>query len=251
MNLTLKNKNIIVTGASSGIGRQCAVTLSQLDANIILIARNEERLKETYQQLKKGNHLYYSQDITDYEVIEQLISKVAEEHGKIFGFVHSAGIEKTLPFRNMKPLYYEELYAVNVIAGFEIARVIAKKQNIEESGASFIYIASVMGILGQVGKVGYCSSKGALIAGSRAMSLELAVKNIRVNSILPGIVETELVLKMFESYSDEAIRAIKDMHPLGLGNAADVANMCAFLISDHARWITGSNIVIDGGYSAK
>jgi len=247
----LDNKNIIVTGASSGIGRQCAITFSQLGANVILIARNKERLKEAFSKLEKRNHLIIPQDITEYIELEEVIDNTVHKVGKISGFVHSAGIEMTLPLRNMQSSYYEEIFSVNVIAGFELARIISKKKYINKEGANFVFISSVMGMLGQAGKVGYCSSKGALISGAKAMALELAKKNIRVNCILPGVVETEMSNEMFQSLPDESKKEIINMHPLGLGQSEDIANACVFLLSDASRWITGTNLIVDGGYSAK
>ena len=247
----LDHKNIIVTGASSGIGRQCAITFSQLGANVILIARNKERLKEAFSKLEKRNHLIIPQDITKYIELEEVIDNTVHKVGKISGFVHSAGIEMTLPLRNMQSSYYEEIFSVNVIAGFELARIISKKKYINKEGASFVFISSVMGMLGQAGKVGYCSSKGALISGAKAMALELAKKNIRVNCILPGVVETEMSNEMFNNLSEESKKTIIEMHPLGLGKPEDIANACAFLLSDASRWITGTNLIVDGGYSAK
>jgi NAD(P)-dependent dehydrogenase (short-subunit alcohol dehydrogenase family) len=247
----LSNKNIIVTGASSGIGKQCAITFSQLGANVILIARNEKRIKETFNKLKKGNHLIILQDITEYDKLEEVVNTNVYKVGKISGFIHSAGIETTLPLRSMQPSYYEKIFRINVISGFELARIISKKKYLDERGASFVFISSVMGILGQAGKVGYCSSKGALLSGAKAIALELVKKNIRVNCILPGVVETEMTNKMFENLSEDSKKAIIEMHPLGLGKPNDIAYACAYLLSDVARWVTGTNLVIDGGYSAR
>lgn len=248
---SLSNKNIILTGASSGIGKQCAITFSQLGANIILIARNKERLKDTFNKLEKGNHLIISQDITEYAKLEEVVNTAVGKVGKVSGFVYSAGIEMTLPLRSMQPSYYKDMFATNVISGFELARIISKKKYLNENGASFIFISSVMGILGQAGKVGYCSSKGALISGSKAIALELAKKNIRVNCVLPGVVETEMSNKMLKNLPEESKKSILDMHPLGLGKPEDIASACAFLLSDAARWITGTNLIVDGGYSAR
>jgi NAD(P)-dependent dehydrogenase (short-subunit alcohol dehydrogenase family) len=122
---------------------------------------------------------------------------------------------------------------------------------LDENGASFVFISSVMGILGQSGKVAYSSSKGALISGAKAMALELAKKKIRVNCILPGVVETEMSNEMFQKLSEESKKSILEMHPLGLGKPEDIANACAFLLSDASGWITGTNLLVDGGYSAK
>jgi len=132
-----------------------------------------------------------------------------------------------------------------------LVKYISNKKNICEDGASIIFIASIMSILGQPAKVAYCSSKGALISGVRAMALELANKKIRVNAISPGVVRTPLIDDMFKSIPEESQKSILDMHPLGIGMPEDVANACGFLLSENARWITGTNLVVDGGYSAK
>lgn len=248
---SLSNKNIIITGASSGIGRQSAIKFSQLGANVILVARNKERLKHTFSKLIKGNHIFIIQDVTEYDKLEEIVSTAVDKIGKISGFVHSAGVEMTLPLRSMNPSYYENMFAVNVISGLELSRIISKKKYFDQRGASFIFISSVMGIFGQVGKVGYCSSKGALISGVKAMALELVSKNIRVNSVLSGIVETEMSNKMFKKLSAESKKGIVDMHPLGLGRPEDIAYACAYLLSDSARWVTGTNLIVDGGYSAR
>ena len=247
---SLHEKNILITGASSGIGRQCALLCSLMGANVILVARNEERLKQTFLQLHSGSHFYYSQDTTQYNQLESIIKKSVNKLGKIDGFIHSAGIEKTIPLKMMKPEIYRELFDVNVISGFEIAKILSKKKY-SNNDASFVFIASIMGILGQSGKVGYCCSKGALIAGMKAMALELANKNIRVNCISPAIVETEMTKKLFENIPIDSKKEIIKMHPLGFGKPEDVANACVYLLSDASKWITGSNLIVDGGYSAR
>lgn len=248
---SLKNKNILITGASSGIGRQCAISCSQMGANVVIVARSEERLKETYEQLENGNHIYFAQDITEYDKVESVINEAVSRVGKLHGFIHSAGMEITLSLKMMKPQYYAQLFSINVIAGFEIARIISNKKYLDKGGASFVFISSVRGFLGEPGATGYCSSKGALISGVKAMALELVNKNIRVNCVSPAIVETDMTKKLFENIPEEAKAKIKNMHPMGFGKPEDVANACIFLLSDAARWITGSNLVVDGGYSAR
>ena len=248
----LKNKNIIVTGASSGIGRQCAITFSQLGANVILIARNKERLKETYNKLEKGNHLIISQDITEYNTLEEIVSTAVEKLGKISGFVHSAGIEMTLPLRSMSPSDYENMFAVNVISGFELTKIISKKKYINKEGASLIFISSIMSVVGNSALVGYSASKGALISAVRSMAIELAAKNIRVNCISPGHIEgAGMTKRLFKNIINDSKKWIVNSYPLGLGKPEDVATACAFLLSIASRWITGTNLIVDGGYSAR
>ena len=131
-----------------------------------------------------------------------------EKLGKISGLIHSAGMEIILPLRSMDPSWYQKVFAINVIAGFELARIVSKKKYINQGGASFVFIASVLGILGQIGKVCYCSSKGALIPAVKAMALELAPKHIRANCVLPGVVETKMAQEMFQRLSEESKRSI-------------------------------------------
>src|SRR5210317_505041 len=157
----LTNKNIVITGASSGIGRQCAISCSLMGANVVLIARNEQRLNETLQNLSPGNHLVFCQDITEYKKLKDIVNEAVSKVGQLAGFVHSAGIEITLPARSMDSKKYEQLFATNVISGFEFAKIISGKKFIDSQRASFVFIASISGTIGKKGLVGYSASKGA------------------------------------------------------------------------------------------
>ncbi len=249
--LSLQGKNILITGASSGIGSKCAVICSTLGANVILIGRDGKRLNETLHKLSPGNHLHFQQDVTAFEELEAIVSQSVEKIGKIAGFIHCAGIETTVPLQSMSAAKYQEIFAINTISAFEFSRILSKKKYVEPSGASFVLLSSIMGVLGAAGKVAYCSSKSALISGSKAMALELAAKKIRVNCVLPGMVETEMVQRMITELPEESVKLIRGKHPLGFGEPADVANLCAFLVSDLSKWITGTEIIIDGGYSCQ
>jgi NAD(P)-dependent dehydrogenase (short-subunit alcohol dehydrogenase family) len=248
---SLSDKNIIITGASSGIGRQIAIEASKQGANLILIARNREKLEDTLSLLSNGRHFVFPFDVSDFPNMETLVESIVSTAGIISGFVHSAGTEATIPLRNMKPEIYENIFRVNVIAAFELARLIAKKKNVDPRGGSFVFLSSVMGKLGKEGKVAYCSSKSALSGGVKAMALELSGRKIRCNAVLPGIVKTEMAERMFETLPEASVAEIVRQHPLGLGSPEDVAHLTVFLLSDESKWITGSEIVIDGGYSAQ
>ncbi|MCK5848522.1 MAG: SDR family oxidoreductase, partial [Caldisericia bacterium] len=227
---SLNGKNIIITGASSGIGKQCAITCSEQGANIALIARNEERLENTYDQLQPGNHISFAQDITEFDMLESLIKEIVEKIGKISGFVHCAGVELTLPLRNMKPELYKKIFDVNVVSGFELAKYITKRKNIADK-ASLVFISSVMGVISQPGLIGYSASKGALISGVKTLALELSKKQTRTNCISPGYVNTPLL----NSLSEERKNILESMHPLGLGEPTDIANAVVFLLSDGSK----------------
>lgn len=246
----LESRNILITGASSGIGRQCAISCSKMGARLILIGLDREKLESTMSLLSGSGHLYYEQDITEYDKLEPIIKESVEKVGHISGFIHSAGIEMSRPLKVLKAGNYEKVMAVNAIAGFEIVRILTKIKYLAPEGASFVFISSVMGVLGDVGNIAYCSSKGALLSAGKAMALELAPKNVRVNCVLPGVVQTEMSLALFNSISEESKNSILKMHPLGLGKPEDIANSCIFLLSGASRWITGTNFYVDGGYSA-
>jgi NAD(P)-dependent dehydrogenase (short-subunit alcohol dehydrogenase family) len=247
---SLDNKVILITGASSGIGRQCAISCSNMGAKVILIARNEERLKSVIVSLTGDSHLYYSLDVTNYHEIDAVINEVVNKLGKIDGFIHSAGSELTKPLKMMNNKDYEILFAVNVVSGFEFAKSITKKKY-SKNGASFVFISSIMGIVGNSALVGYCASKGALISGVRALAIEYASRKMRFNCVSPGYIETEMMESVMGKLGENELNNIRNRYPLGLGCTQDVANSCIYLLSDASRWVTGTNLIVDGGYSAR
>jgi NAD(P)-dependent dehydrogenase (short-subunit alcohol dehydrogenase family) len=247
----LDSKVIIITGASSGIGRECAIAASQLGARVVLLARDSVRLEQTLESMSGEGHLVVPHDITDYESLEGIVKESVDKLGKISGFIHSAGIENTIPLRSMSAIDYELFFRINVISGFELARIISQKKHINQEGGSFVFISSVLGAAGQPGKIGYCASKGAILTACKAMALELAPKKIRCNAVLPGAVMTEMTKAYMERTPEEAVSAFVKMHPLGMGQPEDVSCLCSFLLSDASKWITGTNINVDGGYSAQ
>ncbi len=245
----LSNKHIVISGASSGIGREVAILVNKLGAKVSLIGRKKETLESLIQDLQGHENQFYEFDVTNYIEIDNLVSRIVATNGIIDGFVHSAGIEMTRPLKMLKIEHYREVFDINTFSALEITKSIAKNSNIS-TNASIIYISSIVGILGQPGKTAYSASKGALIAAAKCLALELAPKGIRVNTILPALVETDMSSKILASLTEEGKNNILKMHPLGFGRPIDIANSAAFLLSSAARWITGSEFLIDGGYSA-
>jgi NAD(P)-dependent dehydrogenase (short-subunit alcohol dehydrogenase family) len=145
----------------------------------------------------------------------------------------------------------EHFLNVNVIGSINMTRQVLKPGLFSEAGGSIIFISSVMGLAGEIGKTIYSMTKGALISAARSMAVELAPRKIRVNCILPGVVETPMTKGAIYSRDEESWNKIKLRHPLGIGRVDDVANACVFLLSDASRWITGSNLIVDGGYLAQ
>lgn len=247
---SLEQRTIIVTGASSGIGRQCAIDCSRMGAKVILIARNEERLQETLSQMKGEAHDTYQYDLSDIIGIKNLISRIVEKHGKISGLIHSAGVSSVMPLKLIKPGMYDDMFSVNVYSAIELTRHIMNMGNYDKGSCSLVYLSSIMGVVGEKGKTLYSATKGALVSAMRSMACELASKGVRVNTISPGAILTPINAKQPYMSDPDKRKALEDKHLLGLGQPKDISNTCIFLLSSASRWITGQNIVVDGGYSA-
>jgi NAD(P)-dependent dehydrogenase (short-subunit alcohol dehydrogenase family) len=249
---SLEGRNIIVTGASSGIGRECAVTCSRQGARLILLGRNIDRLNETKNLIGKNNKfLTYTADLTDYLLIEGIMKEIVGEIGKIDGLVNCAGVTTTLPFNLAKPEKIEEIFKTNVQAAMNITRIATKQSNFSINGGSIIFISSVMGEAGEIGKSIYSLTKGALIALSKSLALEMAPRRIRINCISPGVVESPMSKRSVYSRDEESYNKIIALHPLGIGQPEEVANACVYLLSDASKWVTGTNMIVDGGYLAR
>jgi len=247
----LQGKNIIITGASSGIGRTCAIECSKAGARVYLVARNLDKLNAVSTHLGDNVHTINSLDVTSSEEIEPLVREIVKVHGKIDGFIHSAGVQYIQPLRTLDKQHFLDVFSINTISAFDFSRILTKKSYCSDSGLSLVFISSVMSVAANAGLTSYCASKAALVGGARAMAIELAPKNIRVNCVSPGTVsDTRMTEGLQDSISDDEFQRIVNEYPMGLGDTQDVAKMCVFLLSDDSKWITGQNIVVDGGYSS-
>lgn len=243
---SLEGKTILVTGASSGIGRATAIECSKLGAKVILTARNEERLKETLSMLSGEGHSYVICDLTDSQAISEMVAGLPEVHG----LVNNAGFSITAPIPFIKEDKYLELLKVNTMAPIILLSMMVKKK-VMKRGSSCVFVGSVSG-LGKtsVGNSMYASTKGAINAFSMAAAKELADKGIRVNSVCAGMVETNITSNL--SVSEEQLEADKASFPLKrYGKPEEVAWAIIYLMSDAAAWVTGSDLVIDGGRMLK
>lgn len=249
---SLEGKTILVTGASSGIGRQCAIDCSKMGARVVAIARNQERLDETLSVLDGDGHHSYSYDFSDTDGIAELVSTVVNDCGRIGGMVYAAGVEKTLPFKMLKSDDYSEIFKVNTISAFEMAKNISNIKNfnkLDGVGGGIVFISSITASIARVGTAAYSASKGAMVSAARVLASELAARKIRVNCISPGTVLTPLMQNYLDKLSEEDYQKRIGGFPLGLGETTDISNACIYLLSDASRWITGQNIIIDGGFT--
>ncbi|MRX67936.1 NAD(P)-dependent dehydrogenase, short-chain alcohol dehydrogenase family [Flavobacterium resistens] len=238
---------VLLTGATSGIGFE---TLKQLVNNgcfVYAIGRDFSKI-ELFLKENRSSIETYEFDLAIVDNIENIFSKLDLDNGKLDAMIHCAGIEETTPLIQSTPEKLDHMFNINVFSGIELLRSFSKKKYCND-GASVVFLSSVMGILGQPGKIGYCASKAAVLGVVKSSALELARRKIRVNAVLPGIVNTPMTKLLFESINESQIDKIKEMHPLGFGEVEDVVPTILFLISDKARWITGQSFVIDGGYS--
>lgn len=249
---SLEDKLILVTGASSGIGRQCAIVCSYIGARVALFGRDQVRLEATLRMTKDPDrHVKYAVDLGDYSKVEEIVPEMVESMGKIDGLINCAGISTTLPLNAITPKKMELFFKTNVIGPMNLTRLAVKPSHFSKEGGSIVFISSVMGVVGESGKALYSLTKGALIASVKSLAVELSARNIRVNAISPGVVESPMSQRAIYSKDQESLSRIVGLHPLGLGKSEDIAHACVFLISNAGRWVTGTNLVVDGGYLAK
>lgn len=241
MDLDLKNRVVIITGAASGIGRATAQLLHKEGANIALIDLSEEGLKETVSQWDNGYRLYPA-DLTDFSIIPKIIKDIAQDWGPIYGFVHCAGISSRKPLNVLRPEGFSKVMDVNFYAFEEFVRALMKRGNYIEGG-KIVVMSSISSIRGFKAKTEYCVSKAAVDAFVRCMAVELAPKKICINSVMASEVLTSMAIKAKEmNLSDTEYQT-----PLGPSQPEEIANVIAFLLSNNLKTMTGSSVVVDGG----
>lgn len=239
---SLCEKTILVTGASSGIGRSIAVECSKMGASLVLTARNEIRLQETLSLLDGEGHKYICADLTNEESIQALVNGLPV----LDGIVHNAGMADRMPCKMVKAERMHQLMAANIEGPVLLQKHILKKKKIIQGG-SVVFIASRAPFAPAVGNAIYAASKGAMLGYAKCLGLELAPQRIRVNSICPAMVWTDLVAKDAEQ-TDGNYEDLQKNYPLQrFGKPEDVAYLAIYLLSDASSWMTGSQLDITGG----
>lgn len=238
---SLEGKTILVTGASSGIGQATAIECSKLGANVIVTARNEEKLRKTLDALEGNGHQMFLCDLNKEEDIDNLISSLPE----IQCLVNNAGYINLLPVQFINSEQFNKILTVNTVAPILILQKLLKRKKLKK-GASVVFTSSLAGLgYGTVGNSMYSASKGAISSFIRVAAKELSPKGIRVNAVCPSMIETSIMKK--GNVSQEQLDNDKKNYPLGYGEPRDVALSIVFLLSDAAKWITSTNMIVDCG----
>ena len=242
----LNGKTILVTGASSGIGRQIAMDIAKMGGELIITGRNETALKETFYLLEGKGHTMLIADLTD----ENQIEAISSETSKLDGVVLSAGVSDPFPIKYLTGKKIEQTFGINFNAAVLLVASLLRKKAIKNE-ASIVFVSSISANFPSKGGAMYGSSKAALENFSKVLALELSHQKIRSNCVAPGMVKTKIYDDVENVISKEAMDKHIAQYPLGVGFPEDVANSVIFLLSPASRWITGASIIIDGGYALK
>lgn len=238
---SLEGKTILVTGASSGIGRGIAVACSKMGATVIINGRNKERLQDTLFQMEGEGHLIAAGDLTEPASLEMLVGQLP----KLDGIVQCAGLGQRIPCKDLRSENVNQVMEVNFKAPVMLQAELLRQKKINK-GASIVFVASIASWSPSFGNSVYSASKGAIISYANCLALELAPRKIRVNCISPAMVWTDLILA--DGVDEEQLKEDEQKYPLKrYGQPEDIANLAVYMLSDASTWMTGSNVKISGG----
>jgi NAD(P)-dependent dehydrogenase (short-subunit alcohol dehydrogenase family) len=245
----LTDKNILITGASSGIGRETAIAMAACGARLALCGRNEEALVDTRAQLAGEGHSIFCADFAQFDEAHDIVVEAAKAAGLLHGVFHAAGVASLRIAKLYNSDHLDHVFGASVVGATAIAKACAKRKVLDDGG-SLTLMSSVAGIRGRAGMGCYAASKAAIGGMTRALAAEFAPRRVRVNEIVSGAVVTAMHDDIVKNLDDAGQQAYANLHLLGFGQAEDVAAMAVFLASNAGRWVTGASIAVDGGYSA-
>jgi NAD(P)-dependent dehydrogenase (short-subunit alcohol dehydrogenase family) len=234
---SLAGKKVLVTGASSGIGRQVAISVAEAGAKVNITGRNPERLEECFKSLPGEGHAMFVADLNDEAALISLVDSL----DKLDGVVYSAGLSSHMPVKFIREKNIKELFDINFQSPILLTGRLLKKKKINDS-ASLVFISSISSTAVFYGGAVYSSSKSALEAYAKTLALELAPRKIRSNCLKPTFVKTHMVEEAGETISKEVLERHEKESPLGFGEPEDVANAAIFFLSDASKWISGINL---------
>lgn len=241
--MDVSGKRVLVTGASSGIGRATSVLLGQMGAELVLMGRDEERLEETRRMLEGEGHIAISLELTDYGSYSEVFKEIRKTGDKLSGLVHCAGIAKVIPVKVISAANIHEMFDINFVSFMELVKHYSKKTN--SLGGSIVCLSAVNAHYPQKCMSVYAATKGALEMAVSSLAVELYDRGIRVNAVVPGPVATPMAVSFGEVSGDESNITGRQLMPIG--EPEDIANMAVYLISDAAKFITGRKFYVDGG----
>lgn len=238
---SLEGKTILVTGASSGIGRGIAIICAKMGATVILNGRNQMKLGTTLTQLDPGEHKFIAADLSDSESMSRMVAELPA----LDGVVHCAGIGQRVLCKVATEQDVNSVMDANFKGPVLLQTELLKQKKIKK-GASIIFVASIATWSPSIGNAYYSASKGAIVSYANCLALELAPRKVRVNCISPAMVWTDLVLQ--EGVDEEQLKVDEQNYPLKrYGTPEDIANLAVYMLSDASVWMTGSNVKISGG----
>jgi len=243
--MKLKDKVALITGGARGIGRAIALTFAREGADIVVADVNLEIAQQTVLEIQDLGRkaMALEMDVTNYEKVEEGVNKILDKMGKVDILVNNAGITKDNLLLRMSQVDWDAVINVNLKGTFNCIKAVSKPMIKQRSGR-IISIASIIGLIGNPGQANYAASKAGIIALTKTVAKELASRNVNANAVAPGFIQTEMTAKLPEEIKKKMLEAI----PLAkLGTPQDVANICLFLASDEASYITGQVITVDGG----
>lgn len=248
--LNLTGRRYLITGASSGIGKATSILLSRLGAELILVDLNVEGLQCT-RRLCPNRTILLDIDLTESEEVKQKVSDAVANFGQLNGFAHIAGRPYIAPLKSVSEKTCTDVYKLNTYAAIELAKIFTSRKIYAGNNGSVVLISSVYGVVGSAANVGYAMSKSAIIGMTKALAMEFASKKIRFNCIAPGFIRTPMMDANVNSFDQNYLDTLNNLHPLGLGEPDDIAFAVAYLFSDMAKWVTGSVMNVDGGFTAQ
>lgn len=241
----MSDKRYVITGASSGIGRSAAIRLADAGAKVILLGRNKERLKKVALTLSGAGHEYYIVDLSQEQDFVPLFDTITKDF-KLDGIIYSAGIGPIIPLKLMKRAVIDEVMTTNLYSFLELVRLFANKKY-SKPESSVVAISSIAAVQPEKCQTVYSMSKAALNVAVQTLAYELAPKQIRINSIMPGMCNTDMVRVTADSVNGDYLKGTLERQLLGILEPESIADICLFLLSDMSKAITGRAIYADGG----